>query len=84
MSEWITIKEKLPIDEQECWVCQKENQVIFGIFEENHRKYTLSRNEIITTIEIEDAFRLDDEYCHYLYVSEITHWMPYYTPQPPK
>lgn len=81
MTEWISVKTTLPKEDQECWVCTKDKKVCWGIFEEKKIRYKWVESEFVHTPE--PAFRLDDEYCKYFYLDEATHWMPYFTPEPP-
>jgi hypothetical protein len=69
MIEWIETDTKLPIYGQECWVYSLADGV-----------------DTATFVEWKGIprFILDEEYGFYATIQEITHWMPYFTPEPPK
>lgn len=75
MAEWISVKERLPELWAMCWVyipADAPNSVSHCRFEDE-------------PMEGEDAAAWSFECAHY-HISEniITHWMLYYTPEPPE
>ncbi len=66
--EWINANDRLPENNQDCWVCQHNN--------------TITRAEYIIYHEMfGSGFGNYDEFIKYKYVKC---WMPYFTPEPPK
>lgn len=82
MSEWIKCSEQLPKEDDLCWINTSEG-VGEGTFEKNCNRYRLNEKKTDFIKTIEDGFRLDPEYIAYAYLDVVTHWMPYYTPEPP-
>lgn len=76
--EWIKITQKTPEEYQDCWVCIEKN-VIDGFWKEKAPFYDEQGN-----LNHERGFVIDEETAYCLRASEVSHWMPYFTPQPPK
>jgi hypothetical protein len=66
--DWVMIKNKVPEELQDCWVCQYDN--------------TITRGEYINFHEIfGSGFGSYEEFIEDKYVRC---WKPYYTPKPPE
>ena len=72
MTEWIKIVDRLPQELEYCWVCDNENDILDAVF--------LSR---CPENNGGPCFCLDRETGNYVIIEEVTHWMPYFTPEPP-
>lgn len=68
--KWIKCSEKLPEHEKRCWAFIKDGRVLDLVFDKK-------------TWRDEPGFRYEDS-SGSLPLDEISHWMPYFTPEPPK
>ena len=75
MSEWISVKDRLPEDGQNC------NVAILGILN-GVQEYYVESGEFSTRLNA--WYYAEREYIHYPRVGTfgVTHWMP--TPEPPE
>jgi hypothetical protein len=76
--EWISVKDRLPTEERWCWVCGADNDVFHALFHFNCKEYKDGKIKIISGFAVENLEDFDNR------LENISHWMPYYTPQPPK
>jgi hypothetical protein len=67
----------LPDDGVLCWAYDKKNKMVFdGQF---RKKCPVPDNDFILL----SGFCVDEEREAYVYLLDVTHWQPYYTPEPP-
>jgi Protein of unknown function (DUF551) len=78
MSQWNKISDVLPKNYQDCWVFTVSKDILDGHFDEH--------TPIFSTIDVKymPGFTVYEETGCTLPLTEITHWMPYYTPEPPE
>ena len=82
MSEWIKCSDKMPMHGVDCWiygsVCEPpEKEVFQGRFDLMSRDY---RNRKLT---LGPGWEYDTHMSDYAMADQVSHWMPYSTPEPP-
>ncbi len=75
---WIGIKDQLPDDFEECWIFDLNKDMLAATF-----KVKLLDSRSFPT-SYRPGFHVEAEPTLYLFLEQITHWMPYFTPEPPK
>lgn len=70
---WISVKEDLPYDSQNCWV--------YGYLEEGCSKKSVFEAYYIDEPKAE--WVIDEYLGGYVSLDRISHWMPYFKPEPP-
>lgn len=78
--KWVKCSDRLPEEDQFCWVCTKDKEVIDLYFNKTMDRYEWTPIRYVKTVE--PGFR-DDGYNREWFLDEILYWMPYFTPQPP-
>lgn len=81
--QWINVKNQLPTQREYCW--------IFGYIHNADDKFVFEGyfdNESIDfssfPLKKGPGWQYNAERSNYVMLDQITHWMPYFTPEPPK
>lgn len=72
MMEWIKCSTRMPDSGQECWTCSKDKKV--------QRCRYIGVGFVVDKLDFESRAYTLEEFEN----ATTTHWMPYYTPEPPK
>lgn len=81
--EWISVKERLPCQREYCWLygntCQESSgyYVFDGYFDLNSFDF---RGPKLTTAP---GWEYDTEHSSFAMIDQVSHWTPYFTPEPP-
>ena len=85
MSEWISVKERLPKPGEYCWLygsCEDveppEKFVFEGAFDLESQDFRDGK------LKIGPGWIYDFDGSDYVMTDQVSHWMPYYTPKPPE
>ena len=65
---WVFYEKKVPLNDQDCWVCQHDNTITRAAYTQYHELFG-------------SGFGNSEEFIKEKYVKC---WMPYFTPEPPK
>lgn len=83
MSEWIKSSERLPEQREHCWIygfrgTSRDKFVFDGYFDK-------ASTDLIGGKLIQGpGWEYDTEMSDYIMGDQISHWMPYFTPNPPE
>ena len=80
MNEWISVKDRLPEEGVYCWIHGLLNDEI-GVFEGCFTSFALDFSSF--PLEKGQGWEYDTDRCDYVMLKDISHWMPYFTPEPP-
>lgn len=78
--KWIKCSDRLPDEDQHCWVYDYEKDV-FDAWYQNKLPFYLTRE---INPYYKNGFVTDFETESYASLEEIEYWMPYFTPEPPE
>ena len=76
---WIKIEEALPGERDYCWIYDREGDVYDGQFYSNCPDFAAN----VFPLRRAPGFEIDSEMSVFIMVEEVSHWMPYFTPEPP-
>lgn len=82
--KWISVKDRLPEQQQYCWIYGKiyddnsEPFVFDGFFDQKSHDYRGRK------LSLGPGWEYDRDRSNYVMLDQVTHWMPYYPPEPPK
>lgn len=80
---WVSVKERLPMEGQHCWIFGKYEMESIGDFVFDgfyHRECPYYINGKILRIA---GWEYNTEMSNYALIDFVSHWMPYFTPSPP-
>lgn len=86
MTRWIKTTERLPEEKEYCWLYGKSDEdlsetsvryVFEGRFDS--RSYEIRGCKFLSG----PGWELDGNRSDYVLTDRVSHWMPYYTPEPP-
>lgn len=78
--EWIKCSDRKPEEGQHCWTCDIEGEIEDGCFHIKCPDFSFDRNKS----GFFEGFCFAKDTGYYDNWKNYTHWMPYFSPEPPK
>lgn len=66
--KWVSVKDRLPNDDDICHIILKDGAVVYGIYSDEHKGFARADN-----LTVKNGKYILDVYCD-IYPDEMTHW----------